>query len=302
MIDVPLRKFTGPDVDAWFKRKRGKSAPKRAVWSFGSFTEYVDAAAGDAVDGRRDNRLSHVADDWFADFCLTRDFSEAKSLALQGWHEGTKEIHTLTSSMAAGMNVQRYGMDLALVGGSVDIPTFLTGEPECMWTWKDTVQRKGARLIVEGSVAGGVKTADIIRRGAAVASLVDALESGGVSTEIELRFTLRNNESDRYVQHRIALKQSSEPLDLATLAFALAHPSSFRRFTFGVCERLPDDVKKDFGFTRFGHYGLVDNRRSPTEIFGEEDVLIEGNNWGGNMTDSMQWIKRTAQQFGVDVE
>jgi hypothetical protein len=300
--ETVFQQYDTPAVDAWMRGKKPDGyAMRRAVWKFGSFTEYVEAASGVAGhDGDDGNRASRNNADTYSRFCDTENFDQARKLALFGWPEGTRQISTMSAAMSGTMSIPKYGMDLQLTGGAVDVPTFLTGEPECMWAWTESSARRAAKIVVEGAVNAGMQASEIFRRGSTIVSLVDALEAGGVSTEVELRYTLRDGGYSHHVQHRVTLKNTTEPLDIAAIAFAIAHPSSLRRVCFGVMERTSKRVRDAFGFWRRGGYGYV-AASDPAE-FTEGEVLVSGNQLTSSMFDNMQWIKATAATFGVEVE
>jgi hypothetical protein len=300
MSDIVFRNFDTPEVTAWAKRNSRASDNGRAVWLFDSYTQYVNASAGEAGGGRGDmDRASRHESSTFTDFTGTKDYGTAKDLALHGWSEGTERVQSMSASMSGTMSVQRYGMELALTGGAVDVPTFLTGEHECMWTWQASPAKRGAKIVIEGSAASGVKPEQILQRGAAIVSLIDALESGGISTEAELRFTLTDPSSSHVLQHRVTLKQASDALDIPALAFAVAHPSSLRRIGFGVMERSSAALRDRFEFGMPGRYGYA--TQSLASEFTEGEVFIASNLLTSGFGHSVEWIRSTAAKFGVDI-
>jgi len=287
-------------IDTWVRDAvRNGAGKRRAVVLFDSFSAYVKAAAGPSGDGEEDNRSSRRTGDRAMKFTQVETFDDARNLALYGWAEGTRNIEKLSAVLSGAIHVGVPSVDLGLVGGAVDIPTYLTGEPECMWSFQDVRARKAVRIIVEGATEAQTSSSDIMARGAAIVSLVDAIEAAGIATEVEMRYTLAIWGDNRaQLQHRVTLKRADEPLDMATIAFATAHPSSLRRIAFGAYEAMSAYMRTTFSLYTSGGYGVVtDTEKSEVQ---DDEILVAGNMHA--MYDRNAWIRATARSAGVDLE
>lgn len=267
---------------------------RQAVVTFDSWSQYVEVASS----GNDADRHSRVTDDNSSPWSGTATYQDARTLALYGWREGTDKLRRMTASMTGSMNVVRQSMNLALTGGAVDVPTYLTGEPECMWSWQDTEERKAVRVVIDGAHASRITPEEIMRRGAAVVAFVDAMESAGYSAEIQLRYSIYS--ADKVITHAVALKRSDEPMDLESIAFAIAHPASLRRIGFGVMEMMPPKITKAFSFRLHGSYSSV-HRTTSGEVE-PGDIILTGNHQFSSEEEAMQWARKCVASYGVEFQ
>lgn len=274
-----------------------ETGTRQAVIAFSSWSEYVELASRSGDDEDRHSRVKDVGS---SPWSGTKTYRDAHTLAIYGWRDGTAQLRRMTANMSGSMNVIRQNMNLALTGGAVDVPTYLTGEPECMWSWQDTEERKAVRVIIDGAHASRVTPEEIMRRGAAVVAFVDAMESAGYSAEIQLRFSLSNFGGNNIITHAVALKRSDEPMDLESIAFAIAHPASLRRIGFGAFELMHPKITKAFSFKRHGSYGSV--HRTKAEEVDAGDIILTGNHKFYSDDEAMQWARECVASYGVELQ
>lgn len=214
------------------------------------------------------------------DFTHTHSFNEALDLAANGWPEGRSNFADVAASAVKQMEETRpsYGYDVA--GMYPSVPRFLGGDPESMVTFDpDMMGRKHViPVYVSFTFSWSNKASAITNRGAAIAGLVDRLENAGHSVQLVAYGHLKGHGITLWSEYE--LKSAGEPLDLDMMAFALTHPSTFRRIYFAAMEANGDRFDGDFtkGF-QFG-YG------TPTTGW-PEGVKSELNNGPVLMFDSL---------------
>ena len=180
-------------------------------------------------------------------FFGSKNYKEAEELLVHGWPEGAKKIAKIRATCdplvaRAKSTVSNVAYDV--VGQWLDIGKFCGGEPEC---WGGMVEREGTsarciRIEANISASSSVKPDLFFARGAAVCVLADILESIGLRCEIwavsagnELRQEARSQDRPgAQYQQATLLKRAADPLDMDSIAVALAHTSFFRRIDFNL--------------------------------------------------------------------
>lgn len=121
-------------------------------------------------------------------------------------------------------------VDYDVVGDYIDMGRFMEGVPESWGSMHNgNARNRRANLWVDVSAAGFISHQDITRRGERILRLVDALEAGGVRTQ------LIAVESTKCSHTEIVLKSHHEPLTITDLA-VVSHPEFLRRALFRVSE------------------------------------------------------------------
>lgn len=186
------------------------------------------------------------------DFFWTSTFDEAVTLSRVGWPEGTAKVTKYRNALdsfvtaAATAKSRQFGFDVT--GDYIDVGRYLSGEPEVFGTEfedGDSIRGKVVSIRLNASVSGSVSADTICARGVTALVAVDLLESLGVRCEVVVASGSRSSDwggcgndptIERY-DFNVVVKQAGEPVDPDRLAFAVAHPSFFRRFGFR-CEEL----------------------------------------------------------------
>mgnify|MGYP003627780715 CR=1 FL=1 len=196
-------------------------------------------------------------------FSGSKDFAEAMSMAENGWPEGRVAFADI-----AAQSVQQMEAVLPVVGYDVagmypSVPRFLGGDQECMVTHDpDINDRRHIIPIYAGiSASASNKKETIINRGAAIAGLIDRLETSGHSVQLVV-FEHSVADLIRY-WGEYELKAAGEPLDLDMMAFALTHPSCLRRLHFAVMEANGFRFGGAFADAYKGSYGVPANGLPP---------------------------------------
>ncbi len=221
------------------------------------------------------NRTSRKTDRYQLDWTGTANFAQALTLARDGWKDGEQHVNRMSMPLfdMVSTMIERPYIIMDTEGQDIDIAAYLDGEPEC-WQRTETRVSEGSgrrifQLVYCGTVSAGIDTNVIIARGAALVALVQLLEYAGHGVEAILAFSVSNSnaKSEQYV----TIKSADQPVDTARLAFAFAHPSSFRRIAFSVQETLDETQRRMFGFGNYGMYGFP-----PFEALSQGDIYIGG--------------------------
>jgi hypothetical protein len=154
------------------------------------------------------------------------------------------------------------------------------GIPECVFatTEDDNASRTNVQIMVELAQSCGVDEASMARRGAAVMALVDLLESTrrfNVSVYAVISIAAMGNKKVVY-QAVIRLKAIGHDYDPNAVAYALAHPSFFRKICFAHFDVQPDN--RALGFHAEQCYGRGDIKASIPAIckaINEKDDCID---------------------------
>jgi hypothetical protein len=174
----------------------------------------------------------------------TKSWDQAIDMALySGWPEGRNLlINSLAIVSPKPEPYKSIAYDVA--GAFPMVPLYLTGEPAHMMNFPEfesVASNPIVRIDYNISVSGSVSPKSIMLRGAAVLSLCNTLENKGYSCEIRI-FDICSSGNDTF-RYSIVFKRAGEPLDLDRAAFALAHPSTLRRFGFALQEQIPEHEK-----------------------------------------------------------
>ena len=264
---------------------------------FSSLTEMADYAAGTPEDKRQ---ASDERGQWRSDWSKSDSLEHAMELAHKGYGEIRPQVDALLDVLEERL-AERFGnrfvTEYAVSGGSVDMGKFVTGEPECMIEWVSEPAASMGRVVkicLAGTVSASIKPDMIVRRGTAVVALLDTLHKLGVGVELwwESCVTGRGGDSKAY-STAVRLHDSSEPLDVDNLMWAVAHPSMLRRVTFAVQERSETAREQNVG----GGYGHCADMALPMIM--DFDVKVERLQMGDpTERDPLKWVISTVEGLG----
>lgn len=175
-------------------------------------------------------------------FYGTSNFSEAVSLTRTGWPEGAAKVLAIRSIANGIVNAMvsaratSYAYDVT--GSFVDVGRFMSGEPECFFTESQeygNINNPIVKIIANLSASASVSSEHLFLRGAAVAAAVDILESLGRRVEV---YAASSHIIGKNIYNiMVMVKKANQPLDIDRLAFAIAHPSFYRRLMFSLMEQ-----------------------------------------------------------------
>ena len=179
----------------------------------------------------------------------TKSWKEANDIASLGWKEGRelvdaslKAIFESGASQLENAKVDSFGV----AGAFPDVPLYLAGEAAHMHLVGEDNDDASqiVKLIIDIGAHCGIDKKSIANRGAAVAALVDEIESTGKRCEIWASFCTSMKGKTLY--SFVCAKASGEPLDIDKVAFTIGHPSMLRRMMFAVIEACPFTDKSGF--------------------------------------------------------
>ena len=179
---------------------------------------------------------------------LNAGWAGAETMAKDGWSEGAKDLDArLQTIMPSAGRQARWGYSPA--GSSVMVGRFLAGHPNNMRTRR----RKQAgsapvyHIVINGNASCMVNGEQMKNFGCAMVGLIDRLENTGKRVMVDIMYALKEGEARYSCGWNV--KKASEPVNLADLAFALAHPAAFRRIGFAMIERGPSrDANSGYGY------------------------------------------------------
>ena len=282
---------------------------KRLEWTeihkhewFESWTEFVEAAS-ERCDGSVVGRGSvnhRPTQDW--DFSV--GFKGALRLAARGWPEGLLKVRELFGACERSMltSVRGRRLEYDVTGDWFDVGRVAAGDPECGVNVRRVISpRPVVRFVVTGGASGTIRAESIYRRGAAVVTAVDVLESQGVRCEVVLGFCNSCRNSNAHNSHGVMLKEAGDAIDMDRLAFALCHPATLRRLSFAVREGLPMEWRRKFAFGVGGsNYGVSETYK--VDLAGNDDVVIlpmirSGDVGWESDAAMLKWLKATVSAW-----
>ena len=186
-------------------------------------------------------------------FTRTDSLDQAREIARDGWTEGVRKMEANLAALSANVSLPdvtpAYSYD---VGGMFpDVAAYCAGEIEHMVTPEpvDSQTQTVVHLVLPGSAPAKMDAGDLETYGAALLSVLDALQRSGRSVSVEWAFVADPNETglaDQYdlkrpdwTMVRTPVIEEGKALDLASVSFAF-HPSMLRRLAFAVCGGRPE--------------------------------------------------------------
>ena len=230
----------------------------------------------------------------------TKSFDEAHALAVKGWPTGAKKALALSQTIEQRLYslVEVPVINYDVSGELLDVSRYCAGEPEHWGVW-DKVLRDGegtkyVHIVVNGFVSCGVPIDALIARGAVIAALVNLLELAGCRAKVTLCDAMKGNEDEYRVW--TPLKAFDEVLDIDRLAYALAHPSMFRRHCFSVMETIPACLKVG-AYSYYGSPGASIPDKGDIYL----DQMTHADTWQKwvNAETSTAWVTNELKQQGV---
>lgn len=183
-------------------------------------------------------------------------WDEAVHMARYGWQEGRENLaQAIAIARPERAIVQSTSRDVA--GDYPLIPAAVAGDPMNMIVRRrsQVAARPVVRIDYNGSVSGKLDASRIVNRGAALLSIVDAMEARGYSCELRIIFKTWN--AAQRLSVAVTYKRAGEPLDIDRAAFALIHPATMRRLFLGCIEQFPE-FERNFSPAHEWAYGYPD--------------------------------------------
>jgi hypothetical protein len=202
---------------------------------YDSMPELIEQAA------KRSSRDHTYRQEWN----MVESLEEALSVARDGWHaelgESLRVAEAAVDKVTKEFELTTFEAVHDVVGSTVDVGLYLSGEPECMVDMRLAPTVKAGRVITlcaSVSRSGAISVDVITRRGRIVVALAIALSQLGYALEIWGDQTT-NTDGGLVVQLRYLLQPAGEPLDVERVMFGLAHPAMSRALGFAIRDSCP---------------------------------------------------------------
>lgn len=140
----------------------------------------------------------------------------------------TDAIEKVLASQVAPAKRNRYVP--SCVGTRVSVPDYLGGNPCSMRRKRPTeIHCQSARIFVSVSSSAGISSKGLLTRGQTILALLEYLQMCSVAIELYLLCELDGKDDGDTIQ---VIKVESNPLDLSTAGFAIAHPAFARNVAY----------------------------------------------------------------------
>jgi hypothetical protein len=298
--DIAHAPFNEDELNRLYRLPRVRPVHEPADASWFAPTEIYDlgdvnglmAFAASAKD-RNNNAL------WGTEALLgATNVRTALAAARDGWQDGARRAMSLMDAHVGSIHARSIRPEpaLDLQGESVDVGTYLSGDPECFIRWNETqdITDPAGRVMtvmLNQDCSGGIGRDTFIARGAAALALVHILETAGFSVRVRVMACAQYRTFNKRIAKVATLKESDQPSDYARLAFWLAHPASFR-----VLNRMGS-------YGTFGEWDRAYPCQEPASVRGDitiEHAHAENYNWH-NPAKALSWIAKTLAAQGVEI-
>lgn len=230
------------------------------------------------------------------DWTLGHSYQECRGFLAHGWEEGRNTIEIVSSdTMPQPVRLKKKIAKTKVAGQRPHIARAASGSPKAMRRKKRVYREKVVRIAVNLAASATVRASETMKRGAAILSLVHALEESGVRVELDVIAATEGERSSKdSLVYRIRVKRAKDPLVLQELAFALAHPGMLRRITFELRERLPTPIANAFGVHASGEGGYGTPAYIPAPLAKEYDCVFERmyGAWTFDGATPQEWLDR----------
>lgn len=194
----------------------------------------------------------------------TKDMETAIKMAREGWKEGADQVERLRRLIEANNPTSPRLIRYGIAGTTPNVPRAIAGIPVNMRVPDLTKSRKKPVITLVSNMSANwtVGAKHISNRAAAVAAIIDKIESSGYSCEVLSTATTRGGSwwaggsKDYTAATTVCLKRSDQPVDIVRLSYGLGHASMFRRLVFA-----------DWGVEPTAQNGLGEGLGCNCEIF-----------------------------------
>lgn len=209
--------------------------------TFAAFGEsLMDVAAWIRTSERHWPLDSSVSNKRKDNWDLSAGFDGALRMCRDGWSDGARDLSTLLHA-ADIKNDKRTVEKWDIAGYEPDVARYLAGDPAHMRrrTRNPDVTRAPVVSIVYNITANANVTAkSLALMGSAMVAIVDQLETRGRRVDLCAAFCA-SLKTGRRVVTGWRVKAPEDQMDLAAVAFSIAHPAAMRRIAFAMEERSP---------------------------------------------------------------
>ncbi len=271
---------------------------KRVHWFiFDNWYDYMELA--EKGETTMTGRSSRKGDDYG---WAGAGWDEAINLGRNGWKDGTAQLNDHVKSFSNILPTHRIKTEtvMDITGpGVLDFGRWATGHPEAWMVEQqsrveDPSTGRIVRIVFNISASSGVSTREMMDKGATIVGLIDLLEKSGKRVELDLvHGTCPRSTS---IRAKVRVKESDAPLDIERIAFAIAHPASFRRIAFSIWEQAPAEARRACNIP--GGYGQCEDWAEPDALYVPSSDMF-------NFRDDARrvaWVKEQLAAQGVEFE
>lgn len=233
-------------------------------------------------------------------FNYSNSLAESVELCQHGWQAVRPDVDKLLGVLEERLT-DAFGSyfvtEYQTSGAVVDMGRFVTGEPECMLEFVQEPQARMGRvvkIVVNASCSWNIDQQLILNRGVAILALIDTIHKMGVGIEL---WWEESASAAIHFTNLIKLHDSSEPMDIDAIMFALANPDMLRRLQFSVQEQHPLANKMGVG----AGYGSPQDLWSVRHKFTDYDVVVEKlQNANDELASNpLEWVMSTITGLGL---
>lgn len=183
-------------------------------------------------------------------------------LARDGWEEGLAKLHDgLVGRPPAREHTSNWTFDVA--GYYPDVPRYLDGDPTCMMRHGHPKGNKPVICIfVQVWINSMIDARQMMNYGVALTAYIDQIEKSGKRVEL-IAGVIAPHRNRKIMSATWTVKRAEDPVDLAAIAFSLAHPGASRRFGWALWER--SDLPADSAFGQGGYSAKREDMIDPPE-------------------------------------
>lgn len=225
---------------------------------------------------------------------LSAGYDGAMRMCRDGWSDGARDLSNLLHA-ADIKNDKRTVEKWDIAGYEPDVARYLGGDPAHMRrrTRNPDVTRAPVVSIIYNITANANITAkSLALMGSAMVAIVDQLETRGRRVDLCAAFVAGLNGGNRVVTGW-RVKSPEDQMDLAAVAFSIAHPAAMRRIAFGMEERSP----RHFQQPGYGSSMTILPGELPDT---DEDALrVQGLSGGGAPTSVRGAIEMLTMQINT---
>jgi hypothetical protein len=205
--------------------------------------ELMDVAAWLKATPRCWSQSSSVRDRASDRWDLNAGYHGAERLAREGWADGARVIHNNLAVNFPNAHIKEPAWKYDVAGALPDVPRFLAGAPGPMMNHGRAKGRQPVvHIVVNVVCSANVGAKEFSNYGTALVALIDTIENSGRRVELDVAAVfsgLGGWSGKNKCVTAWKVKRANDPVDLAAIAFSIAHPAAFRRIMFAMVERSP---------------------------------------------------------------
>lgn len=263
------------------------------IRKFDNVTDYTRSAVNDPTDLAERYRRSKTAEQYDR-WDYNAGFERAAYLADTGWTEGRDKVAKWADKFRDSITSEhdetfkRPMFTRSFVGSSVNVGRYVAGMPDAMVRRTNVeVEHSVVHILVNVCASAAISADTYTMRGAAVAALVDLLEFTNRRVRVATVFKVTGTRHHSAAVYT-TIKKPNDPLQMDSLAYALAHPAYFRRLGFSILEQAPSNVRADIHIGDAGGYGQV------AEVTNDADIYI------GCLRSETDWTESKTRTWIAD--